>query len=146
MLPFWLTQISSLDREQVLKPKYVNAFKKFGLDINDYVEETNVKTLSYSDLINEVILPENKLNKRGPLLVLVDTEGLDCNMVEGISPESHFLPKNLVFEHMHCNSTQTEKHLHEMGYTTYKFRDNTIAMHPDLHSFGLQSLHRPQYL
>lgn len=135
MLPFWLTQISSLNREQVFKPIFVNAFKKFGLDINDYVEETNVKTLSYSDLVNQVIFPINELNKREPLLVLVDTEGFDCNVVEGISPQSHFLPKYLVFEHMHCNATQTEKHLHEMGYTTYKFFEDTIAMHPDLQEF-----------
>ena len=83
--------------------------------------------------MKHVLVPtEGKGQAENPLLVLVDTEGFDCDLVEGISPESPFLPKYLVFEHTHCNDAPTNKHLHGMGYNTSKFSENTVAIHPDL--------------
>ena len=43
--------------------------------------------------MRHVLVPtEGKGQAENPLLVLVDTEGFDCDLVEGISPESPFLP------------------------------------------------------
>lgn len=134
MLPFWFSQISSLSREQVFKHMFVKGFQHFGLDIHDYVIETNVTSMAYSDLMKQVLVPTNndKIQADGPLLILVDTEGFDCNIVEGISPQSSFLPKYLVFEHIHCSDDPTTKHLHGMGFTTRKFDPNVFAIHQDL--------------
>mmetsp|Transcript_131 Transcript_131/g.247 ORF Transcript_131/g.247 Transcript_131/m.247 type:complete len:174 (+) Transcript_131:52-573(+) len=134
-LPYWISQTSSLSREQILKQAHI--FIKYGLDANDYIIETNVTTTSYSDLMKHVLpVPaEGKSQTEEPLLVLVDTEGFDCNVVEGISPDSPFLPKFIVFEHIHCNYAPTNKHLHDMGYNTVKKSckdcQNTIAIRPD---------------
>jgi len=138
MLPDFLTQISSLSREQVFSPLFVKAFRKFGLEIDDYVVETNVTTLSYSDLMKQVLVPTDDVDKGldvttantdGPLLTLIDTEGFDCSVVEGISPNSPYLPKYLVFEHIHCDAKMAIQHLGNMGFTTEKASENMVAIH-----------------
>lgn len=128
-LPDWLTQISSLSRDQVFQPLFVNAFRKFGLDINDYVVEKNVTTLSYTELMGRALVQTPGGGHTGaPLLVLVDTEGFDCNVVEGMGPQSLFLPQYLIFEHIHCNSGPTTKHLNGIGYVTKKTSENIVAV------------------
>ena len=125
-MPSWMTQITSLSKDQILKTG-TNAFKRFGLDILEYIVETNVTTLSFTELMGQL-----QSNDQPPFLVLVDTEGFDCNVIEGISASSPYLPKFLVFEHIHCNSTAAVKWLHGMGYHTQRMHENTIALHRDL--------------
>lgn len=122
--PYWITQISSFSKRTMLK--VAAQFSQRGLDIEDYIIETNVTTMSYSDLMNQVSHAEE--DKKEPLIVLIDTEGLDCDIVEGISPDSPFLPKYLIFEHKHCKSENAEKHLQKMGYVVHKLKENVIAV------------------
>ena len=82
--PHWITQVSSLSKEPILHSE--DQFVKRGLDVNDYIVETNVSTASFSDLIKGSLhMEKNKNRKQGPLLVLIDTEGFDCTIIEGIS-------------------------------------------------------------
>ena len=127
VLPNWLTQISSLSKEQVYGSMFIKAFAKFGLDINDYVVGFNITAMPYTNLMNKVLVP-NSQGVLEPLLVLIDTEGFDCNVVEGISEQSPYLPTYLVYEHIHCNEEMAEAHLHEMGYFTLKVSENVLAI------------------
>jgi len=125
--PYWITQVSSFSKKSILRNK--NQFVKRGLDINDYIVETNVSTVSFSDLMKEAMRTENNKNKKQePLLVLIDTEGFDCAIIEGISPSSSFLPKYLVFEHKICKRKETFEHLQSMGYSYHISGENTVAI------------------
>ena len=105
-------------------------FAQNGLDIDDYIVETTVTTVQFSDLMKQVLVPvDGESQAEGAFLVLIDTEGFDCNIVEGISTKSQFLPKYLVFEHKHCDWGPTTKHLHSMGYTTTMLGANIFAIH-----------------
>ena len=123
VLPNWLTQISSLSKEQVYGSMFIKAFAKFGLDIVEF----NITAMPYTNLMNKVLVP-NSQGVLEPLLVLIDTEGFDCNVVEGISEQSPYLPTYLVYEHIHCNEEMAEAHLHEMGYFTLKVSENVLAI------------------
>jgi hypothetical protein len=62
----------------------------------------------------------------------IDTEGFDCNIVNGISAASPFLPRYLVFEHKQCKRDalqQVWEHLESMQYNVTKADgDNTVAV------------------
>lgn len=65
----------------------------------------------------KVLIPnENEGSNSQAYLVLIDTEGFDCEVVEGMSPDSIYLPKYLIFEHMHCEYEPAVNHLQGMGY------------------------------
>mmetsp|Transcript_40613 Transcript_40613/g.85268 ORF Transcript_40613/g.85268 Transcript_40613/m.85268 type:complete len:403 (+) Transcript_40613:316-1524(+) len=130
-LPFWVTQISSLDRATLTK--HMGPFKRLGLDMEDYIVETNVSSTSYSDLMQQVLVHTDK--EEAPLLVLVDTEGLDCSIIQGISPSSRFLPKYLIYEHLHCQRDALRgavQHLINMNYLVHPLKENTIAIKNEL--------------
>ena len=127
-LPFWVTQVSSFHKETLLfADKY---FKRRGLDLKDYIVETTVVTKPYSALMQEALGDK----KNGPLLVLIDTEGFDCDIINGISPTSPYLPAFLLFESKSCHLgssglINTNNHLKSLGYDIYQTGpDNTIAI------------------
>ena len=60
-------------------------------------------------------------------MILIDTEGFDCNIVEGIAPSSPYLPKFLVFEHKHCKKRIAYQHLQSMGYNINATHENAVA-------------------
>ena len=94
-IPGWLTQVSSLSREQVLKSS-ASGFAKFGLDVNDYVQEVNVTAVAYSDLMAQALRPTGDGGRRAAgargagFLVPCDRHRgfYDCNVVGGMSPQS----------------------------------------------------------
>ena len=64
-------------------------------------------------------------------LLLVDAEGFDCKIINGISPSSTFLPEFMIFEVMNCEGQETfeaEEHLSKMGYQVYHHSENTVAI------------------
>ena len=123
-LPHWITQVSSFDKAPILFNK--NIFRRNGLNVSDYIVETNVITKSYSNLMKEALVYTVKNQKQAPLLVLIDTEGFDCEIINGISPSSQFLPEYLLFEHKQCKDAANE-HLRSMGYSFLVSSENTLA-------------------
>ena len=123
-LPYWITQVSSFDKAPILFNK--NIFRRNGLNVSDYIVETNVITKSYSNLMKEALVYTVKNQKQAPLLVLIDTEGFDCEIIKGISPSSQFLPEYLLFEHKQCKDAANE-HLRSMGYSFLVNSENTLA-------------------
>jgi len=130
--PHWITQVSSFSKAPILFNG--GKFKKLGLDVNDYIVETNVKTMSYSGVMKKalgVAKNQSKDELRPPFLVLIDTEGLDCDIVNGISPSSQFLPEYLLFEHKQCKNRLQHAafhHLKTMGYNLHLSPQNAVAM------------------
>ncbi len=116
--PYWVTQISSFSKKQLQHHK--GAFSEKGLDVNDYIVETDVETMRYSELMERATKHDKHIDseQQEPLLVLIDTEGSDCSIIEGISSSSTYLPNHLVFEHNSCYATDTYKHLKNIGYDT----------------------------
>ncbi|GFH55603.1 hypothetical protein CTEN210_12079 [Chaetoceros tenuissimus] len=110
--PSWVTQISSFNKETALSPWRV--FRRKGLNINDYIVETKVEPKTYTDLMNGILVTK-KTKRLNPLLVLIDTEGFDCSIIEGISLQNSFWPKYLIFEN-HCKYENTLTHLEKVGY------------------------------
>jgi len=131
--PDWVSQISSFSKETVFKQVHQRPFRMLGLDMKDYVVETSVPTKSYIDLLSQIQEPyaTNEASEGiPPLLVLIDTEGFDCDIVEGISPSSPLLPAYLIFERKHCDSDAAVKHVESMGYVTHthRMKENVIAI------------------
>mmetsp|Transcript_11576 Transcript_11576/g.21648 ORF Transcript_11576/g.21648 Transcript_11576/m.21648 type:complete len:421 (-) Transcript_11576:248-1510(-) len=128
-LPFWITQVSSFSKLPILYNEKI--FTERGLDVNDYIVETKIKSMRYSDLMREAMGVEQYSSSgqqgRRPLLVLIDTELFDCEIINGIDPSSPFLPKYLLFEHK-CDHRETYRHLEAMGYSLYRSVDNTVAV------------------
>ena len=128
-LPFYITQLSSFSMRPILFNK--GAFKSRGLNVFDYVVKTNVTAKAFSNLMKEaVVVTENtqeKSQQSAPLMVLIDTEGFDCDIVEGIAASSPHLPKYLVFEHKQCNKKAAFQHLRSMGYNIHTTIENAVA-------------------
>lgn len=126
-LPGWITQVSSFSKKPILFNRGV--FKRHGLNVHDYIVATNVRTLSYSGVIKEALKVEKKDDKvKPPFLVLIDTEGFDCDIVKGISPSSQFLPEYLLFELKSCKKGPALNHLkNDMGYIVHETDENCVA-------------------
>lgn len=124
-LPNYITQISSFGMGVI--NHNAGQFRKRGLNVNDYVVKTNVTTKRYSDLMQEIITAP----QQPPTLVLIDTEGFDCDIILGISSTSSYWPKYLIYEHVNCargKRQQTEAYLTQLGYTlTGMDTQNTFA-------------------
>lgn len=88
--------------------------------MNDYIVETEVQTKPFSVLMAEVMGNIIREQHSTPFMVLIDTEGFDCDIVQGISLHSKYLPKFLVFEVKQCRekyAKETKGHLEKLGYT-----------------------------
>lgn len=135
--PYWITQLSSFSPEPILFNR--NQWTMRGLVLEDYMVQTNVTIKSYSHLMHdlmgqeEVVHPESK-NHKSLLMVLIDTEGLDCSIILGISKSTPFLPRFLLFEHKQCDDQQkqqTFQHLQGMGYQLMDHQEDTLAWRPN---------------
>ena len=125
-LPTYITQVSSFSKAPILFNR--RQFSKIGLNVNDYIVETKVQTKQFSILMSEALG-----NTTTPFLVLIDTEGFDCDIVQGISLNSTYLPKFLVFEVKQCKEKydkETKEHLEKLGYmmTPLAGRENAVGV------------------
>ena len=133
--PYWITQLSSFSKINILTNQ--GQFRRRGLNVTDYIVETNVVSKRFSDLMRESMggqqdkIASTTNKQQQPLLVLIDTEGFDCNIINGISLTSDVLPKYLIFEWKSCGN-QKEKayqHLKGMGYyVAQATHENTVAV------------------
>ena len=117
-LPAYITQVSSFSKAPILFNR--RQFRKIGLNVNDYIVETEVQTKPFSVLMAEVMGNIIREQHSTPFMVLIDTEGFDCDIVQGISLNSKYLPKFLVFEVKQCRekyAKETKGHLEKLGYT-----------------------------
>jgi hypothetical protein len=64
--------------------------------------------------------------------VLIDTEGYDCDIINGLAKDSPSWPIYLTFEHKQCKKAEkieTYRHLAEVGYSVNVFdSENTLAI------------------
>jgi len=124
-LPSWITQVSSFNEGSILYNKRI--FSKNGLNVHDYIVETNVTSVRYSDLVQEAFGDKGK----DPFLVLIDTEGFDCKIILGIGKDSPFLPQFMIFEHKGCPKEDLNRalpYLQSLGYTVQQADgDNMVA-------------------
>mmetsp|Transcript_8781 Transcript_8781/g.24315 ORF Transcript_8781/g.24315 Transcript_8781/m.24315 type:complete len:408 (-) Transcript_8781:330-1553(-) len=113
--PPWITQISSFR----MGPMKFNrpVWLKMGLRLKDYIVQTNVTSLRYSDLVRNVTAREGGTTQDDDelALVLIDTEGLDCEIVAGMNKNNNRdndnprrLPRFLVFEQNQCGKPQRD--------------------------------------
>jgi len=127
-LPPFITQVSGFTKAPILFNRGV--FQKRGLDVQDYIVETNVTTYPYSSLLQQVCQEEEDSSV---FLLLIDTEGFDCDIILGISEESAYLPLFMVFESHQCGRPKLRKtiaYLEKLGYQVQKANgtQNTIAI------------------
>ena len=80
--------------------------------------ETKIKTIPFSALLHD-----------NTLFALVDTEGFDCHIIAGTTPESN-MPPFLLYEVKHCKRKKFEasSHLEKMGYEVSKHGENRLAV------------------
>ena len=132
---YWISQVSSFSKERVLLQQ--KEFSRRGLNIDDYIVETNVTTKSFSSIMSEVMNNSSRTKKKviesskqQPFLVLIDTEGFDCDIVLGISPNSKYLPKFIVFEVKNCIDkwNDVQNHLEGIGYDLMKMDENAVGI------------------
>mmetsp|Transcript_28040 Transcript_28040/g.32685 ORF Transcript_28040/g.32685 Transcript_28040/m.32685 type:complete len:363 (-) Transcript_28040:87-1175(-) len=131
-LPIYITQLSGFSMKPILFNK--NAFRSKGLDYKDYVVKTNVTALRFSELMKDIMYGQEEKeenNDETPFLLLIDTEGFDCDILLGIMPDSKYLPQFLVFEHHQCGREKkdsTYEYLQKLGYNvTQTDSQNTVA-------------------
>jgi len=125
-LPKYITQVSSFSKKPIMHNQ--GQFRKIGLNVHDYIVETHVDTKTYSNLMKEALVRRNSEKIVPPLLVLIDTEGFDCEIIKGIPPLSPYLPNYLVYENKQCNSTESNEYLKSMGYNIYPVGEDTLAV------------------
>ena len=117
-LPPWITQISSFQKESILKNK--GLFDKKGLDVEDFIVETKVPLKTIDNLMEEV----NDILGNGdsiaePLILMIDAEGNDCDIVLGMPLSSKKLPHYILFErncHDDDKGDRAIKHLTSVGF------------------------------
>jgi hypothetical protein len=142
IFPEWTTQISSFSWETMRR--HEGAWINLGLKMEDYVVQVNVTTKGYSDLMQEIIGGDDTAVFSGvrggvatsppppppPVLVLIDTEGFDCDIVRSIPPTSPYLPQFLIFEQIHCRDKlpDTCAHMKRMGYSWTLTNENAFLI------------------
>jgi FkbM family methyltransferase len=124
-LPRWVTQVSGFSQQPILFTVNRGVWSNKGLNVWDYIVETNVTTMRYSELMKDTCKNDNLF------LLLIDTEGFDCDIILGISPESQYLPMFLIYEHHQCGSHKqeaTNTYLQTLGYKVIPTKgQNTVA-------------------
>jgi hypothetical protein len=133
MLPFWVTQVGSFSRDMV-KKTISKTFKQANLDIDDYIEEINVDGRSMTQLVAEQTALYSPAGTpiQPPMMVLIDTEGFDCQIILGIAEDSPYWPQYLLYEFKHCakdDLEQARKKLEGMGYGIITIdKENDLAI------------------
>jgi hypothetical protein len=138
--PYWITQVSSFSMVPIEHNRRV--WTKLGLKMEDYVIQSKINARRYSDLMRDIMQGDDPATSL--VLVLIDTEGFDCPIVNGIAADSSYLPQFLIFEDKQCDAPDlkvTLAHLHSMGYTTHHVHENTIAYRQ--HDVPLQPQSKP---
>lgn len=128
--PAWITQISSFSKDPILYNG--DQFSRRGLNVSEYIVETNVTVRHLSSLLAEFTAVFGGFKPGHLFFVLIDTEGYDCDIINGLVKDSPFWPFYLVFEHKQCkddNKIKTYRHLAEVGYSVNVFdSENTLAV------------------
>ena len=122
-LPFWATQLGSFNKQH--QNFLHREFSRQGLLLQDYLVESDVRVLTMPRLLKEHNIPQESV-----ALVLIDTEGFDCDIVLSLNLTKAFKPRMLVFEHKICPSKRRDaalSHLAQAGYTTAFDNENTFA-------------------
>jgi hypothetical protein len=128
--PVWITQISSFS----MNPLNFNGgvWRRMGLSMKDYIVQTNVTAKGYSELMQDVAVKSNEKGNGRLRVVLIDTEGFDCDIILGISPDSPYLPDFLVYEYKQCKREKkknTVTYLKALGYAVTRLDgDNNLAI------------------
>jgi len=143
-LPYWATQISSFSKPTLLRNAW--AWKNLGLDIEDFIEEIEIPVQRFSDLIDSLNPSpgyDHDINGGGSrsnkeedeqeklLLVLLDVEGLDCDIVSDIAARGSSLPYFLIYEFKHCHPLAralAKKKLMQLGYTMQTIGEDILAV------------------
>ena len=86
--------------------------------------ESDVRVLTMPRLLKEHNIPQESV-----ALVLIDTEGFDCDIVLSLNLTKAFKPRMLVFEHKVCPSKRISavRHLTQAGYTAVFDDENVFA-------------------
>jgi hypothetical protein len=129
-----------------------HVWKRLGLKMKDYVVQVNVTTKGYSELMREIIGGGGGGGRGGdtslvgigvaaaggggggiappPVLVLIDTEGFDCDIVRCIPPTSPYLPQFMIFEKKQCYEKLpgTYAHMKQMGYSWKQTSENAFLV------------------
>jgi len=129
-LPTYITQLSSFSMGPLNYNK--RQFGRRGLNMKDYIVESNVTTTGYTDLMKERSI-------QSPLLVLIDAETFDCQIINGIDRSSPYLPKYLIYETVECEGVsqyETKAYLTSLGYQVKKTKNtqNTVAIYNTVES------------
>lgn len=120
-LPVWASQLSSFSKQNILK--HQRFWKNQGLELEDYIEEMQVKTIRFSELLSQ--------QQGDTIFVLIDTEGLDCDIVRALSSDNVKLPPFILYERKHCgrkDSDLAKERLEGLGYQVNPFdNENVLA-------------------
>jgi len=117
-LPVWASQLSSFSKQNVLKHR--RFWKNLGLELEDYIEEMHVETIRFSDLLSQ--------QQGETVFVLIDTEGLDCDIVRALS-NATTLPPFLLYEQKHCGrdgGRLAQEDLVRLGYSVNAFDGENV--------------------
>jgi FkbM family methyltransferase len=113
--PIW-SMVGSLSRAEVERAisRIRNVFRDapFG-DVESRIERTDVQCLTFESLCRKHAI--RKLD-----LLLIDAEGYDYKIIQGIDFELH-RPRLLIYEHNHLSAYERERckaYLEELGYET----------------------------
>lgn len=125
-LPSFLSQLSSFDYGGIRWNEHV--FRRRGLDPKNYYNKINVTAVRFSDLMADIMGNKGE----APYLMLVDTQGMDCKIILGISKNSPYLPQYLIYENNMCTNhdqNATKQDLERLGYnvTVHKREQNAFA-------------------
>ena len=147
-LPYFITQVSGLTLKPILH--HGRKFARRGLNISDYIVETQVTAKRYTDLMHDIIkqgkdhddknnLPRHAASSSSPpVLVLIDTEGFDCDIILNIATDSPYWATFLIYEHHQCGTPKkgkTEAFLQQQGYRTIDLgTQNTLAVRNTTHA------------
>ena len=104
------------------------------MDLNDYILQVQVPTISFSNLLDRVIGGESNASHPFQLL-MIDTEGLDCDILWQLptAEAARLLPPFLIFEFKHCSVVsyyQAKHRLQTLGYTLTQVTENIVASRP----------------
>ena len=114
----FVTQMGSFDKNRVFHDiNAIRAFSKVGLELRDYVVELPIPVTSMASLLDR-----HGVAAAGVAVLLIDTEGFDCDIVRSLDLSGTFRPLLVIFEFIHC-APKVEgavAHLKQAGYDVIK--------------------------
>jgi FkbM family methyltransferase len=130
--PAWASQIGSFNRSHVAK-HLLNPHIRAFADLSDNEKDRLIIPVPVPVLTIEQLFKKHTISTHSIMALLIDTEGLDCDIIKSLHQDLVGKCPFVIFESIHCEKVhylQALAKMKTMGYECTQVRENTLCIRP----------------